>query len=88
MRIAVLWLWTRNRNLVLVSPIQLSFPLHVIKYATIDELHENDPGLSIDLVPNGENGHKTTLYVLVLQNHIICVCVTKPHDMCLCHKTT
>ena len=51
----VLWLLIRNRNFVLVSPIQLPSPLqhllHVIKYTTLDELHENDPGLTFDVVP-------------------------------------
>ena len=51
----VSWLLIRNRNFVLVSPMQLPSPLnhlvHVIKYTTLDELHENDPGLAIDVVP-------------------------------------
>ena len=36
-------------------PIQLPSPLkhllHDIRYTTFDELHENDPGLTIDVVP-------------------------------------
>ena len=46
----------RNRNLLLVSPISLPSPLkhllHDIKYTTLDELHENDPSLTIDVVPD------------------------------------
>ena len=32
-------------------PSPLKHLLYVIKYTTIDELHENDPGLTIDVVP-------------------------------------
>ena len=32
-------------------PSTLKHLLHVIKYTTLDELHENDPGLTIDVVP-------------------------------------
>ena len=32
-------------------PSPLKHLLHDIKYTTLDELHENDPGLSIDVVP-------------------------------------
>ena len=32
-------------------PSPLQHLLHVIKYTTLDELHENDPGLTIDVVP-------------------------------------
>ena len=32
-------------------PSPLKHLLHVIKYTTLDELHENHPGLTIDVVP-------------------------------------
>ena len=45
----------RNLIFVLVSPIQLASPLqhslHVIMYPTLDELHESDHGLTIDVTP-------------------------------------
>ena len=34
-------------------PSPLKHLLHDIKYTTLDELHENDPGLTIDVVPGG-----------------------------------
>ena len=34
-------------------PSPLKHLLHDIKYTTLDELHENDPGLTIDVVPDG-----------------------------------
>ena len=53
-----LWSLIRNRNFVLVSPIYLPSPLrhllHDIKYTTLGGLQENDPGLSIDVVPGSE----------------------------------
>ena len=51
----VLCLLIQNWNFVLVSPIYLPSPLqhllHVIKYTRLDELHENDHGLAIFVVP-------------------------------------
>ena len=32
-------------------PYPIKHLLHDIKYTTLDELHENDPGLAIDVVP-------------------------------------
>ena len=32
-------------------PYPLQHLLHVIKYTTLGELHEDDPGLAIDVVP-------------------------------------
>ena len=32
-------------------PSPLHHLLHVMKYTTLGELHENDPGLTIDVVP-------------------------------------
>ena len=59
LRLDVLCLLIRNRYFVLVSPIELPSPLqhllHVIKYTTLDELHENDPGLTIDVLPGSVN---------------------------------
>ena len=40
------------------SPVQLHSLLHflhAIKYATLDELHENDPGLAIHVVSGSVN---------------------------------
>ena len=53
LRIDVLSLFIRNRNFVLASPIPppLQHLFYVVKYTTLDELHENDPGLTIDVVP-------------------------------------
>ena len=55
LRMDDLWLLIRNRNFVLVSHMYLPSPLkhllHDVKYTTLDELHENDPGLTIDVVP-------------------------------------
>ena len=34
-----------------IIDLSLKHLLHVIKYTTLDELHENDPGLTIDVVP-------------------------------------
>ena len=34
-------------------PSLLEHSLHVMKYTTLDELNENDCGLTIDVVPSG-----------------------------------
>ena len=51
----VLWSLIQNRNCVLVSHTYLSSPiqhlLHVIKYTTLDELHESYYGFAIGVVP-------------------------------------
>ena len=72
-----LWLLIRNRNFVLVSPISLPSPLkhllHYIKY-TLDELHENDPDFTIDVVPGGEKhglvSHKLNIWH-IFSSHLV-----------------
>ena len=54
-------------------PFPLIHLLHDIKYTTLDELHKNDPGLTIDVVP-GSEGHglvSMKLHILhLLSSHL------------------
>ena len=75
-RMDVLRLLIRNRNIAIVSPIYLPSPLqhllHVTKYATLDELHDNDPGIAINVAPGSEKEGLVSikLHIYIFLYHI------------------
>ena len=82
MRMDDLLLFIRNRNFVFVSPIYFASPskhlLHDIKYTTLDELHENDPGLAIDVVPDSVRHGLVSIKLHIwhlFSSHLECPCI-------------
>ena len=74
-------------------PLRYIIFLYVIKYTTLDELHENDPGLKIDVIPDSarddlvsiklHNWHPFALHIKFPSNVVVVLLTLMWIKMCV-----